>query len=60
VETVVSATMSVRPTRRSFDNWLAGRGVTVDREWIRGKFTRFTLAESGGRFRLREIGPGPL
>jgi hypothetical protein len=58
--TVVSATMSVRPTRRSFDNWLAGSGGTVDGEWIRGKFTRFALVESGGRYHLREIGPGPL
>jgi hypothetical protein len=57
---IVSATLQVKPTRWSFDNWLAGSGGTVEDGWIRGKFTRFALTETPQGYRLRQVGPGPL
>jgi len=57
---IVSVTFQVKPTRWSFDNWLAGSGGTVEDGWIRGKFTRFALTETEGEgYRLRQVGPGP-
>ena len=57
---IVSVTFEVKPTRWSFDNWLAGSGGTVEDGWIRGKFTRFALTETAGEgYRLRQMGPGP-
>lgn len=58
--TIVSATLAVKPTRASFDNWLAGSGGTVEDGWIRGKFTRFEMTRTADGYQLREVGPGPL
>lgn len=58
--TVVSATFSVRPTRRSMDNWIAGSGGTVRDGWIHGKFTRFRLTRTADGYQLTELGPGPI
>jgi hypothetical protein len=55
----VSATLQVKPTRWSFDNWLAGSGGTVQDGWIRGKFMRFALTDIEEGYKLQEIGPGP-
>jgi hypothetical protein len=57
---VVSARVSVKPTRWSFGSWLAGSGGTVKEGWIRGKFLRFALTRTGSGYALREVGPGPL
>ena len=57
---VVSARVSLRPTRASLDNWLAGSGGTVEEGWIHGKFLRFALSHGDGQYRLREVGPSPL
>lgn len=57
---IVSATLQVKPTRWSFDNWLAGSGGTIKNGWIQGKFTRFALTETEPGYRLRQVGPGPL
>jgi hypothetical protein len=57
---VVSARVSVEPTRWSFGSWLGGSGGTVTEGWIRGKFLRFALTRTGSGYVLRELGPGPL
>lgn len=57
---VVSARVSVEPTRWSFGSWLGGSGGTVKEGWIRGKFLRFALTRIGSGYVLRELGPGPL
>ena len=57
---VVSARVSVRPTRASFGSWLGGSGGTVEDGWIRGKFLRFAVTRTADGYQLRELGPGPL
>lgn len=57
---VVSARVSVKPTRLSFGSWLGGSGGTVEEGWIRGKFLRFAITRTEGGYRLHELGPGPL
>ncbi|HEY0035926.1 MAG TPA: hypothetical protein VGB66_04515 [Longimicrobium sp.] len=57
---VVSARVSVEPTRWSFGSWLAGSGGTVREGWIHGKFLRFAVTRTGSGYALRELGPGPL
>lgn len=57
---IVSVTLSVKPTRWSFDNWLAGSGGTVDNGWLHGKSTRFAMTRTGEGYQLRELGPGPI
>lgn len=57
---VVSARVSVEPTRASFGSWLAGSGGTVEGGWIRGKFLRFAVTRTADGYQLRELGPGPL
>jgi hypothetical protein len=56
----VSVRASLRPTRWSFGNWLAGSGGTVQDGWIHEKFLRFALTRSSGGYHLRELGPGAL
>ncbi len=56
----VSVRVSLRPTRWSLENWLAGSGGTVKDGWIREKFLRFALTRTGGGYQLRELGPGAL
>lgn len=57
---VVSARVSVKPTRMSFGSWLGGSGGTVEEGWIHSKFLRFAVTETVGGYELRELGPGPL
>ncbi|HYW09565.1 MAG TPA: hypothetical protein VE913_21565 [Longimicrobium sp.] len=57
---VVSARVSVKPTRMSFGSWLGGSGGTVEDGWIHRKFLRFAITETVGSYELRELGPGPL
>jgi hypothetical protein len=57
---VVSARVSVKPTRLSFGSWLGGSGGTVEEGWIHSKFLRFAVTKSGNGYQLRELGPGPL
>lgn len=57
---VVSARVSVKPTRMSFGSWLGGSGGTVEDGWIHRKFLRFAITETVGSYQLRELGPGPL
>lgn len=57
---VVSARVSVRPTRLSFGSWLGGSGGTVKEGWIHNKFLRFAITETESGYQLTELGPGPL
>lgn len=57
---VVSARVSVKPTRGSFGSWLGGSGGTVKEGWIHGKFLRFSVTRTERGYELRELGPGPL
>lgn len=57
---VVSARVSVKPTRMSFGSWLGGSGGTVKEGWIHGKFLRFAVTKTAAGYQLHELGPGPL
>lgn|GEM_PF-6772213 len=53
---VVSARVSVKPTRMSFGSWLGGSGGTVEDGWIHRKFLRFAITHTVGSYQLREVG----
>jgi hypothetical protein len=52
------ATVSVRPTKCSYEEWLTGGGELAE-NWVRNKSLSFTIVKDGDGFKVDRVGSGP-
>lgn len=56
---LASAAFSVKPTRWSYDNWMAGNGVATEDGWIKDKSLFFSITKEKDMYKLQELGSAP-
>jgi len=52
------ATVSVRPMKCSYEEWLTGNGEQSG-DWVRNKSLSFTIVKDGDSFKVDSVGSGP-